>query len=146
MAINQSITAKPGFQFLFQVADPTVSPTAFVVVGGLRNTSLTINNNPADITNAASNGLREFLPDGGIQEFSLTADGVYDSKTTGAKLVATSAVQRKLIEGRIVSGHGDSFVGTFVISSITRTGNFQEAETFNISIQGAGQIVYVPGP
>lgn len=144
MAVTPSITAKPGFQFIFQVADSTVSPTAFLTVGGLRNTSLVINNNPADITNAASNGFREFLPNGGIQEFSLTADGVFDSKTTGAKLLETAAIQRQYIEGRILSGHGDSFVGSFVVASVTRTGNFQEAETFNVSLQGASQILYVP--
>jgi len=46
MAVTSSITAKPGRQFLLKVMDESLSPPAFVTVGGLRNTSMTLNNNP----------------------------------------------------------------------------------------------------
>lgn len=142
MAITPSITAKPGFQFIFQVADPAVSPTVFTTVGGLRNTRLTINNNPADISNAASAGFREFLPEGGVQDFQLAADGVFDSSGAAARRVFQAAVNRTLIEGRVISGHGDSFTGNFVVQSCERSGPYQDAEQYSIQLQGSGQIVY----
>lgn len=142
MAITPSITAKPGFQFLLKVADPAISPTSFLTVGGLRNTQLTINNNPADISNAASNGFREFLPAGGVQDFQLSADGVFDSQTPGARLVFNAAVNRTLIEAQIVSGHGDAFFGNFVVQTSQRSGPYQDAEQFSIQLQGSGQIIY----
>lgn len=145
MAITPSITAKPGFQFILKVADPTKSPTVFETVGGLRNTQLTINNNPADISNAASAGFREFLPEGGVQEFSLSADGVFDSRTPGARRVFNAAVNRELVEGMVVSGHGDAFIGAFVVQSCQRSGPFQDAEQFSIQLQGSGRIVYQDG-
>jgi len=141
MAFNPSITAKPGRDFLLKVSDQT-SPTNFVTVGGLRNVQLTINNNPVDITNAASNGFREYLPDGGVQSFSFSGDGIFDSETTGANSLFDAAQNRTVIEGQISSGHGDSFTGFFVVTSFQRSGAFDGAETFSVSLESTGQLVY----
>lgn len=144
MALEPTITAKSGFNLRVYVSDPDVSPSVFEVIGGLRSPSITINNNPVDITNVASNGFREFLPDGGIQDFQLSASGVFDSKTNGARILWTASVNRQLAELRLESGHGDSFQGLFVISSLTRSGQYSDAETYNISLNGSGQIIYTP--
>lgn len=143
MPFTPSITAKPGFQFVLKIADPAVSPTDFKLVGGLRNTALTINNAPADITNAGSNGFQELLPNGGIQSFNVTADGVFDSDTDGMTLLFTAARLRTLVECQIISGHGDSFVGTFAVANCSRTGPYQDAETFNVTLNSSGTIEYV---
>ena len=142
MAVGSSITAKPGRDFLLKVSDGT-SPTTFVTVGGIRNTQLTVNNNPVDITNAASNGFRELLPDGGIQSFDLSADGIFDSNTTGADLLNAAMLGRTLIEVQIVSGHGDSFVGAVAVASFQRAGALNDAETFSVQLQSHGQINYM---
>lgn len=143
MPYAPSIVAKPGREFLLKVAAGT-SPTTFQTVGGLRTTSLTINNNPVDITNSASNGFREMLPDGGVQSFSVSGDGIFDSLTTGADLLFTAAKDRVLIECQVVSGHGDSFVGNFVVTSFARNGSFDGAEQFSVSLESTGELDYVP--
>jgi TP901-1 family phage major tail protein len=142
MPFTPSITAKPGRQFVLKVSD-AVSPTNFVTIGGLRNTQMTLNNNPVDITNAASNGFREYLPDGGVQSFSMSGDGIFDSETTGAVVLFTAAKDRTVIEGQIVSGHGDSFVGFFVVTNFQRNGPYDGAETFSVSLESTGQLAYV---
>lgn len=141
MSFTPSITAKPGRDFLLKVSDQ-VSPTNFVTVGGLRNVQLTLNNNPVDITNAASNGFREYLPDGGVQSFSFSGDGIFDSQTTGAQTLFTAAKDRTVIEGQIISGHGDSFTGFFVVTSYQRSGPYDGAEGFSVSLESTGQLVY----
>lgn len=143
MAISPSITAKPGFQFILKVAAAAVSPTNFVTVGGLRNTTLTINNNPADITNAASAGFQELLPAGGIQSFQVTSDGVFDSNTTGAQVVFDAAMRRNsLIEAKLESGHGDAFYMNIAVTQATRGGPFDGAETFSIQFSSSGRVIY----
>jgi predicted secreted protein len=144
MAYAPSILAKPGYKMLFQVSDGN-SPTNFQTVGGLRNPKLTINNNPADITNMGSNGFRELLPDGGVQSFSLSAQGIMDGNSGSAfQLVFLACVNRTFLEGKLVSGHGDFFVGTFVVSQADRDGTQTDAEMFNVTLEGSGRISYFP--
>ena len=143
MSFAPSIDAKAGRLFILKVATG-VSPTEFVTVGGLRTTSLSINNNPVDITNVASGGFRELLPDGGVQAFSMAGDGIFDSQTQGADLLFTAARNRTMIECQIISGHGDEFRGNMVVASFQRTGPFDNAETFSVALESSGQLIYIP--
>jgi predicted secreted protein len=146
MPYAPSITAKPGHDMVFQVSEGT-SPSSFQTVSGLRNPRLTVNNNPADITNMGSQGFRELLPDGGVQSFSLSAEGIFDSAAAAAmKLVFDAALNRTIIEGKIISGHGDFFVGYFVVASFERSGSQDNAELFNVTLEGTGRIAYFEAP
>lgn len=142
MAYSPSITAKPGRNFLLKVSSQT-SPTTFVTVGGLRSTNFQLNNNPVDITNAASGGFRELLPDGGVQQFSMSGDGIFDSQTSGAVVLFNAARNRTVIEGQIISGHGDEFIGFFVVAQYQRSGAFDQAEQFSVTLESTGQVTYV---
>lgn len=143
MAASTSITAKPGRDFTLKVSDEQ-SPTTYITIGGLRNTQVTINNNPIDITNVDSNGFREWLQDGGIQDLSISADGIFDSATTGATEVWETAIDRdRLIECQLVSGHGDSLFFSMVINSYQRNGPYDGAETFSFSGTSHGRIARV---
>ena len=140
----QSIDARPGRQFNLQIGNG-VSPTTFLQYAGLRNTQLTINNNPVDVTNVASNGFREWLPNGGVMDLAIQADGIMDDPTAAAAAQVQSAVNnRTIIEARVISGHGDSYAGDFVIMSFARTGAFDGAETFQISMSSDTQPIYHP--
>lgn len=144
MTFSPSITAQPGRDLLFKVSDGT-SPTTYVTVGGVRTNNVTINNNPVDITNALSAGWREFLADGGVQSLSMSVDGIFDSKTTGADILNSAAINRTTIEAQLISGHGDQFLGNFVVVSFNRTGAFDNAETFSATIESSGAILYIAG-
>ena len=45
-------------------------------VGGMRSTSMTLNDEAVDISNKDSGSFRELLPAGGIQSMTITASGV----------------------------------------------------------------------
>lgn len=144
MAVTSSISANSGRDFLIKVADPAVSPTVFFTVGGLRSGSITINDNPVDITNVASGGFQEWLPDGGVFSTSVSGDGIYDSTGTGAGLVHTASINRSFLEVQVVSGAGDSFVFDAVVESLERSASYDDAEGFSISIQSHGAVVHTP--
>lgn len=141
MAVSTSITAKSGRSFLLKASDGT-SPTVFNTVGGIRNTQMTLNDNPVDITSVSSGGFREWLPDGGIQELQVSLDGIRDSLTTGASLLQQAARNRTLIECQIVSGHGDGFIFTAAVQSMQRAGAMDQAETFQFQLVSHGQVTY----
>ena len=142
-----SIQAKAGRLFLLQISDGT-SPTTFSAVQGLRATDVTINGNPVDITTKTSGGWREYLPGAGVSEMTFSGSGIYDS--AGAQLKALPAAvigspQNPIyIQAKITSAAGDAFVGTFVVATFKRSGAHDGAETFDITLNSSGPIIYLP--
>ena len=141
-----TIDSASGRDFQIQVADPDVSPSSYVSIGGLRNTSVTANNSPVDITNVLSAGFSEWDPDGGIQNFAISTSGIFDSRTTGAQILDQANRDRVLLECRIASGHGDYYYFSVVINTFAREGAYDNVETFTCSMTSHGRIVYVPAP
>lgn len=144
MSYSPSITAKPGRQFTLKVSNQA-SPTSFVTVGGLQNVRLSLNNNVVDITNMASGGIRELLPDGGIQQFSISADGIFDSNTVGFDKIREAAQNRTILECQIISGHGDSFIGYMAVTQFERVGALADAEKFSLTMENSGALGYTAG-
>ena len=135
--MTTTIAAKAGRAFVLKVSDGT-SPTTFSQIAGLRNTQFAVNNNPVDITNAGSAGFREWLPDGGVQDIQVSADGIVDETDADFDLLEAAAFNRTAIEAQIVSGHGDAIAGEFVVTSFQRTGAFDGAETFSVTLASNG--------
>ena len=142
MPVTTSITAYSGRDFIIKLADPDVSPSSFSTLGGLRSGTITINDNPVDITNVASNGYQEWLADGGVFSVSVSGDGIYDGTGTGAQLAHTASVNRTYVECQVNSGAGDYFVFDAVIESYERTGSYDDAEGFSISLASHGVVTY----
>jgi TP901-1 family phage major tail protein len=129
-----------GRDLLLEVASST-SPTTWTAIAGLRTTALSINNNPVDVTNKGSSGYRELLADGGVQSFAMSGDGVYLEQSADNTLFL-AALNRTTLNARISSGAGDKFIGTFVVTSYQRTGNFDGAEMFSVSLESTGTMIY----
>ena len=142
MAVTTSITAYSGRDFLVKVADPDVSPSSFNTLGGLRSGTITINDNPVDITNVASNGFQEWLADGGVFAVTVSGDGIYDGTGTGASLVHSAAVNRTYLEVQVNSGANDYFVMDAVVESFERNGSYDDAEGFSVTFSSHGQVDY----
>ena len=55
-------------------------------VGGLRSSSITINDEAVDITNKDSSGNRILLPDAGVTSVSISGSGVFTDSTSEQQL------------------------------------------------------------
>ncbi len=142
---GSSITAKPGRNFLLKVADPDVSPSVFTSVAGIKNLQVSINNNPADITNHDSRGYREMLPDAGIQGYDISFDGIMAIGNAAFDIVnSKGAIQRRLLEFQLSSDHGDDYFFAGVVSQLQRSGPLSDAETFSATVMSHGTINYIP--
>jgi predicted secreted protein len=148
MAITTSIDANAGRLFTLKASDGGTPPT-FLTIGGCKSTRMTLNAAPVDITNVASNGWREYLPGAGVKEMTVAIQGVFDSRTPGARKVWDAAMAQGAggyIEAQLISGHGDSFVGTWVVENYERSGEDANAETFSASIKSSGPPQYISAP
>ena len=131
-------TAYKGRDFVLQMGDGATSET-FTTVGALRTTSMSINNNPIDITNVTSNGWQEMLEDGGTQSIEISADGVVSNESQFPTF-ETAAHNRTKHNFKLVSGNSVSRTGAFVISSYSESGSHGDALTFNVTLQSDGEI------
>ena len=139
-----SITSASGRSFQLQVADVDISPSSYVAIGGLRSTSMTLNDNPVDISSVTGNGFREYDADGGLQDAAFSISGIMDSNTAGAQALYQAARQRVLIDCRVVSGHGDTLYFTAVVETFERSGTHEDVELFSASLKSHGRLQYVP--
>lgn len=140
-----SVVGQKGRNFLIKVSDGT-SPTAYVTLGGLRSTQIVINGGAVDISNKGSGGWREMLPGAGVKSIDLTGDGVYDSSSAQFRALQNAVLNDQLVQMEVISGGGDAYQGTWSIDSITRTGNHDNAEMYQLKISSSGFPTYSSTP
>lgn len=142
--VTTSITAEKGRLFLLKVAT-LASPINYKTAGGLRTTSVAINGGPVDITNKGSAGWRELLPDAGVKTVDFTAGGVYDASNPQLIALEQAAIAGgAILPMEVVSAAGDRFVGEFAVATFNRSGNHNDAEMYEITLNSHGAVTYVP--
>lgn len=119
-------------------------PETFEVVAGLRSNAVSLDNDLQDATTLDSQGFRELLPDAGVQRLSVEAEGLANDNAAWARLHA-SAVARQVERCRITFDNGDRFQGDFAIARFVRTGSYNEAETFSLTLESSGPVSFTAG-
>lgn len=144
MGNGSSINAQPGRQFLLEIDLTGVSPTVYTAVAGMRLTDVTINGGPVDITNKGSGGWQEMLPAAGVRSANISGSGIFDANTAAPmqKLLQSALSGGTFIDACIVSGAGDKIFGTYAVDTFKRAGNYNEAETFEITLKSHGPVIY----
>lgn len=132
-----------GKDFLVNQEDTPASDT-WTVVGGMRSTGMTINNETVDVTDKGDAPWRQ-LANCGIRSMSLSLSGIFsDDAILQACLAA--ALAGTILNYQLISGMGDDFEGPFQIASMERTGEYNGAEEYSISFESAAEIVYTAAP
>jgi len=116
---------------------------AFRTVGGLRSTSVSLNGEAIDITNQESSQWSEILDRAGINSVSLSGSGVFKDD-------ASLALARKLVLDRIlrnwqvlVNGSaGDYWQGCFKMTTLEQAGDYNNEQTYSISLESSGPVTY----
>lgn len=131
-----------GKDFLIQRL--TTPPSTYTTIAGMRSTSMTINNEQVDVTDKGDTPWRQLL-DCGIRSMEMSASGIFSD----AEVLAT--IMQDVVDGaieqfKLISGNGDTFVGLFLIQSCERSGEYNQAEQYTLSLASAGAVTYTPAP
>jgi TP901-1 family phage major tail protein len=122
-------------------------PETYTTVAGCKTHSVSINNNPIDVTDKQSGQWAEIMS-GGIKKMSISASGVFASDTAlracKADIFSVAGADRR--NWTIVMGNGDTYVGPFFMTSMEDAGEFGGEQTFSMKWESAGPIVFTPGP
>lgn len=132
--------AEKGRAFLLKHEDGD-SPASYTTIAGMTLTSMSINNNPVDVTTKDSAGVQELLADAGNQSMEIQADGRYVHGASHDNL--EDAAHDRLSENyQLVFPNGDTYEGEFVVTTYQRSGPDGDAETFSVTLarNGAGTL------
>jgi len=110
-------------------------------VGGMRSTSMTLNDEAVDITNKDSGSFRELLPSGGIQSMTITASGVFTDSTAEQTLRSAYGTSSFKSYNVIVPDLG-TYAGTFMIASLEYAGEYNGEATYSVTLESSGSITF----
>lgn len=144
------MAAQKGLDMLLKV---NTTGSTYVTVGGLRSTSITLNDESVDITNKDSLGHRQLLAGGGMNSVSISASGVFTDAATEENVRADFFGQQNTSDGSsaqtasftnyqfLIPSFG-TLTGSFQITSLEYAGEYNGEVTYSMSFESAGYITY----
>ena len=112
-----------------------------VTVGGLRSSSITLNDEMVDISTKDSSNNRELLPQGGIQSMSISGSGVF-TDTNSEQQVRTNFGGATLSSMSFVIPDLGTYSGSFQITSLEFAGEYNGEATFSMTAESSGAITF----
>jgi TP901-1 family phage major tail protein len=114
------------------------------VVAGVRTRSVSINRNPVDITNDDDDGWRGLLAEAGEKQLDISIGGVIKDKYLRAAAMDDSATP--VLQGVTLEyPDGDTITGDFFLTTYSESASYNEAITFEASLQSTGVVAYTAG-
>ena len=144
------MAAQKGLDVLLKV---NTTGSTYVTIGGLRSTSITLNDESVDITNKDSLGHRQLLAGGGMNSVSISASGVFTDSATEENVRADFFGQQNTSDGSsaqtasftnyqfLIPDFG-TLTGSFQITSLEYAGEYNGEVTYSMSFESAGYITY----
>ena len=112
-----------------------------VTVGGLRSSSITLNDEMVDITNKDSSNNRTLLPQGGIQSMTITGSGVFTDSTSEQQLRTSFGASAFIAYDFVIPDLG-TYTGSFQITSLEFAGEYNGEATYSVTLESSGAITF----
>lgn len=115
--------------------------STYVAVGGAREVTLTINNEPVDITNSDDAGIRKLLEGAGVTSVSIKLQGVYveDAAISAIRVDALTNAHRNyqfVMPGTVAK----TYQGSFMVASFEEAGSYNGSATDSLTFESAGAV------
>ena len=116
-----------------------------VTFAGVRSKSLSINNDPVDVTSDEDGGYRTLLDTPGQVALDITFSGI-EKDTVMRDLGLISPLSQQFTDITLEWSNGDTISGTFNLGPIDISGDYNESITFSSSLQSSGEWTYTDAP
>lgn len=134
------MAAKKGSSLLIKIGDGA-SSEQFTTVGGLRSTSISLNDEAVDVTTMDSGNQRQLLANGGIQTISISGSGVFtDAPSEGALRTAFGA--SSFSNYQVIVPDFGTYEGEFMVASLEYSGEFNGEVTYSVTLEGSGSVSF----
>ena len=138
------MAAQKGSALLLKIgADSSAAAASdtYTTVGGLRSTSITLNQESVDITNKDSANARELLADAGVESVSVSGSGVFtDAASEGTLRTAFGGSDIPNFE--IIIPDFGTYQGKFHIASLEYSGEYNGEVTYSVTLESSGSVTF----
>lgn len=115
--------------------------SSYVTVGGAREITLTINNEPVDITNSDDAGIRKLLEGAGVNSISIKLQGVYVEDAAAAAMRVDAMTNAHRNYQVVIPGTAaKTYQGSFMMASYEEAGTYNGAVSYNLTLESAGAV------
>lgn len=122
-------------------------------IGGMRSTSITLNDESVDITNKDNKGTRTLLAGAGVNSISISGSGVFTDDTGEVAVRAAFQAQQNTSNGSSAQTPAfetfeftipdlGAYTGKFQITSLEYAGEYNGEATYSMSFESAGYITF----
>lgn len=111
-------------------------------IASIRTKTVTINNEPVDITTDDSDGFRTLLDIVGQQSIDLSIEGLTDNPSLRIAILTPGTIL--LDDITIVYPNGGIISGDFALTTFEEAGTYNDAVTFSGTLQSSGEYTYMP--
>jgi len=122
-------------------------------IGGLRSTSITLNDESVDITNKDSLGSRTLLAGAGVNSLSVSGSGVFTDSAAEVAVRTAFQAQQNTSDGssgqtaafesfQFIIPNLGTYTGNFQITSLEYAGEYNGEATYSMSFESAGYITF----
>ena len=144
------MAAQKGLDLLLKI---NTTGSTFVTVGGLRSTSITMNEESVDATTKDSLGSRTLLAGGGVQSVSVSGSGMFTDSVSEILVRTTFAAQANTTNGtsaqtaafknfQVIVPDLGTFTGAFQITSLEYAGEYNGEATYSISLESSAFVTF----
>lgn len=134
------MAAQKGSALLMKIGNGG-SPEAFTTIGGMRSTSLSMNDEMVDITNKDSSRARTLLAQGGTNSMTVAGSGVFTDSASEATLKGKFDVSALTNYQFLVPDFG-TFTGSFQLTTLEYAGEFNGEVTYSFTFESSGAITF----
>jgi TP901-1 family phage major tail protein len=132
------MAVQKGASLLIKAGDGA-SPEVFTTVAGLRDTSISINQEMVDVTNKDSSRVRTLLAQGGIKSFTVSGSGIF-TDSASEQTILTNFDQASFTNYQLLVPDYNTFTGAFQVTALEYSGTYNDSVQYSMTFESAGSI------
>ena len=134
------MAAQKGSALLMKIGDGA-SPEAFTTIGGMRSTSISLNDEMVDITNKDSSRARTLLAQGGVNSMTVSGSGVFTDSASETTLRGKFDSATLSNYQFLVPDFG-TYTGSFMLTTLEYSGEYNDSVQYSFTFESAGAITF----
>ena len=134
------MTAQNGALVLIKVGNGG-SPEIFSTIGGLRTSRMVLNHAVLDATNRESGPWKQLLGNAGINSLTIEGTGLF-TNSASEETLRGYAFANSANNYTFIFANGNNVSGPFMVTAYERSGNYDEEEIYQLTLESAVTIAF----
>ena len=134
------MAAQKGSALLMKIGNAG-SPEAFTTIGGMRSTSISMNDEMVDITNKDSSRARTILAQGGVNSMTVSGSGVFTDSASETTLEGKFDSSTLTNYQFLVPDFG-TYTGAFMLTTLEYSGEYNDSVQYSFTFESSGAITF----